>query len=1073
MSRRASSRDGVGGFHSPPSRARRSLYRAVVRPLFVLASAVGGLAVVSPAITSVHAQEARGTASITGAVTDSSTEQPLGAVQVSVVGTRRGASTDEAGRFTIGGLAAGTYTVEFRRLGYKPSTRTGVVVADGDKVTLNLRLVAATLTLEAVVTTGVVDPTTGTRVPFTVGHVDAANAPVPAGNALETIQGKIAGVTVVPTGQAGGGTNILLRSPTSINKSNSPLIVVDGVIQAQSFDAASADLESMDIESVEVVKGAAAASLYGSRAEAGVIQIRTKRGSNLPSGKTRIHARTEVGANDLSGKIDWAHYNYYQLNDQGKYVNNAGTVVERSGRVPDSVFKRFQDNVYPDPIYDQVARFFHPGNTYKNSASIAQNNGNTNWMLSLVNSREDGVVLNKGAYNQNDLRLNLDHQFREDLRLSVSTYHSQSTRQNLYGDTFFDLINQGPDVDLRKPDPDGTPYIFQADPSFGREENPLYVLATEDRMRYRSRTQGSLEARYTPLSWLSFDGNVSYDRSDRRSEYFLDAGMKTEGAGTSAGGPGEISQATGTTNALNASLGGNVLGRVGALTLRSTLRTLIEREEGDNVTASGSYLTAPGVKSLDNAQQRSVASDNEAIRSAGYFLTGGADYAGRYIFDGLIRRDGSSLFGPDERWHYYYRASASWRMAEESWWPFKSITEFKPRISQGTAGGRPDFSDQYETYALGDAGRVTKSTLGNKNLKPERSRETEFGIDAIVQGRYSVQLTYAKNHVTDQLIQIPLAALFGYTSQWQNAGTIDGNTYEASFEAQLLNRRDLKWRMGLVGDRSRNKISEFNRPCMTVSTIAYRCAGETLGAMYGFQFLNNASQLPADAKARAGEFQVNDDGLLVWVGPNHTFKEGESSKLWGTSSTIGAATYNWGMPINRVDSTGAQSVVHMGDGNPKFHLGLSNNVEWRRFSFYGLVDMNVGGQVYNQTKQRMYQYGISADVDQVGKPQELKKTVDYYVALYDANNPVNYFVENAGFVKLRELSVKYRLGGPVLRGLSRIGADAASIGVVGRNLLTFTGYTGYDPEVGNGIVRLDSFGYPRYRTITGTLELTF
>ena len=104
MSRRASSRDGVGGFRSPPSRARRSLYRAVVRPLFVLASAVGGLAVVSPAITSAHAQEARGTASITGAVTDSSTEQPLGAVQVSVVGTRRGASTDEAGHFTIGGL---------------------------------------------------------------------------------------------------------------------------------------------------------------------------------------------------------------------------------------------------------------------------------------------------------------------------------------------------------------------------------------------------------------------------------------------------------------------------------------------------------------------------------------------------------------------------------------------------------------------------------------------------------------------------------------------------------------------------------------------------------------------------------------------------------------------------------------------------------------------------------------------------------------------------------------------------------------------------------------------------------
>src|SRR5690606_18667861 len=121
------------------------------------------------------------------------------------------------------------------------------------------------------------------------------------------------------------------------------------------------------------------------------------------------------------------------------------------------------------PIYDQVDAFFDPGQFFKNSINMSQRSGNTNWFISFVNSREDGVVLGNGAYNQNDVRLNLDHTLRDDLRLSFSGYHMRSRRDVLYGDTFFDLINQAPDIDLARPDPDGTPYEFQGDPE-GREE---------------------------------------------------------------------------------------------------------------------------------------------------------------------------------------------------------------------------------------------------------------------------------------------------------------------------------------------------------------------------------------------------------------------------------------------------------------------------------------------------------------------------------------------------------------------------------------------------------------------------
>jgi TonB-linked SusC/RagA family outer membrane protein len=1020
---------------------------------------------------------AQGTGRIVGTVTDSASGRPIGDAQVTIGGSRAGATTDNQGRFSIVNVPSGPRIIDVRRIGYQPSAPRTVTVTDGGTVTVDFKLREAALSLQAIVTTGVVDPTAGTRVPFTVGRVSAENLPVPAANALEAIQGKIAGVTVVPSGQPGSGTNIQLRSPTSINKGNAPLVVVDGVIQSQAFGASSADLESMDIESIEVIKGAAAASLYGSRASSGVLQIKTRRGTNIGEGATRWTARSEVGTNSLAGKIDWARNHYYQTDANGAYINAAGAVVPRGQRIPRPTYQRFQDVTYADPVYDQVDRFFDPGQFSKNSFNIAQNNQRTNWFLSLVNTREDGVVLNKGRFNQNDIRLNLDHQPTDKLKISFSGYHSRSDRQELFGDTFFDLINQAPDVNLLQKDPDGVPYLYQPDPTEGREENPLYVLETEDRQRKRARTQGSLEGRFTPLSWLTLDGQFSYDRSDRRLNFFLDQGFKTELNGNN--GIGNISQTAGTTNTVNASASANLLKAFGNITLRSTVRALLERESNEVTTAEGQDFAVPGVRSLDNAKTRFVSSSLEEIKASGYFFTLGADYAGKYIADGLVRRDGSSLFGANERWNSYYRVSGAWRVAQEKWWMFPAINEFKLRASQGTAGGRPSFNDQYETFSFNSAGGVLKQNLGNKNLRPELATETELGIDAIIKERYSLQLSYAKSKVIDQLIQVPLAGFFGYGQQWQNAGTVEGNTYEATVEAQVVKRPNLSWRVGLVADRTRNEITEFNRSCFTTATIAFRCAGVGLSEMYGFEFLKDKALLPADAQGRANEFDVNDEGLLVWVGLDANgqpkkYTQGETpTGGWGTTATIGTSSYGWGIPIQRKDSTGSAAVVRIGDGLPKFKWGFTNSITWKNFDVFTLVDAWVGGQAYNQTNQRMYQWAKSADVDQSGKAQELKKPIEYYVALYAANNPTDYFVEDAGFVKLREVSVKYRLGASALNLIRPFGARGAAISLIGRNLFTATNYKGYDPEVGGTLTRLDSFDYPRYRTFTGSFEITF
>lgn len=1045
----------------------------LVRALQLMAAFVG-ISLIAPA-SSLSAQPTTG--QVTGVVTDSASGAPITGVTLTLdpsgarTALRLEARTDENGRYAFPAVPVGTYTIDLRRLGYRPLSRAGIAVTAGGTATVNLAMAAAGLSLQAMVTTGVVDPATGTRVPFTVGRVTAEDAPVPATNALETIQGKIAGVSVVPSGQAGSGTNIVLRTPTSINKSNSPLIVVDGVLQTEAFGGASADLQSMDIESVEVVKGAAAASLYGARAASGVIQITTRRGSGLADGVTRFSVRSEYGSNSLNAPVKWAQSHYYLLNDAGQYVNAQGAVVPRDQRVPKPAASRFQDSKYPGQVFDQVDRFFDPGNFARNSLNIAQNSGKTNWFFSFVSSTEDGVVLNSGKYEQNDFRLNLDHRPTDKLSLSFSAFHSRSERQNLYGDTFFDLINQAPDIDLRTPDPDGTPYAFQLDPE-GREENPLYVLATEENQRKRARTQGAISARFAPMSWLSLDGNLSYDRSDRRTNQFLDAGLKTEGFGE--GGPGEISQFTGTTDAVNAWGSANVLQRVGAFTLRGTARVLMERETNDLTTAEGEVLSTPGVRSLDNAQSRFVSSSSQTIRTNSYIGSVAADYNGKIIVDALRRLDGSSLFGADEQENWYYRVSGAYRMSQEDWWPFAAVNEFKLRASRGTAGTRPDFNDQYETFTFSEGGGVVKQNLGNRLLKPEESEETEYGIDAIIKDRVSVQVSYASQITTDQLILIPLAGYLGFANQWQNAGTVTGNTLEATIEADIVKGSNFSWRAGLVADRSRNKITEFNRTCFTTGTILFRCAGETLGAMYGFRFIKSASELPADVAGREGEFAVNDEGLLVYVGQNNAYTDGEAKGLWGSPATaIGANSYLWGMPITARDSTGSAAVTRIGDGNPDFRFGVSNTVNWGGMSVFMLWDAQVGGNAYNQTNQRMYQYGRSSDVDQNGKPQELKKPIEYYVNLYAANSPTDYFVEDAGFVKLRELSVRYRLPSRWSAPLARLGASGMSFSVIGRNLLTITDYKGYDPEVGTVINRLDSFDYPRYRTFTGSVEITF
>jgi len=1008
---------------------------------------------------------AQGTGSITGTIRHAEHSTPIAGVQVSIEALALRTTTNEDGRFQLNKVPTGTHTLTVRFIGFGPERRDEVLVGSGQHVRVDFLLRPQALLLSEIVVTGVTEATSRAKLPFTVAKVTAEDIPIPPNAALQSIQGKVAGAHLIANAQPGEGTNILLRSPTSINKSTSPMIVVDGAILAES----SVDISSQNIESVEVIKGAAAASLYGSRAASGVIQIRTARGSQIQEGRTRFIVRSEYGSNEIMKPIQWARFHNLQLNsDQTAFVDATGQPVERQFAAPSRFL--FQDQPYPTQTYDHINALFDPGQYVTNSMSIGYNSGTTSWLATAGQHHTAGVLEENDGYRRYDFKVNLDHRLSNDLSVSMSAFHMRGKQEDPGGNPFFDFIHQAPDVNLLQPDPDGTKYIFQPDP-VGVRASPLYQMATQDHFDYRSRTLASLDLRYNPRPWLGFSVNGSYDRSDRRSEDFIPRGAKTPESPN--GGIGSSDRFNAVTSAINASAGLTVTHPFGRLQTRSSARMLIEREDEHTVTATGDDAAVGGIPDLDAFTTLGNASSQEAIRSRGYYFTTDLDYADRYIVSALARRDGSSLFGRDERWHWYYRASAAWRLSAERWWPFPStLNEFKLRYSRGTAGGRPNFSDRFEVFGVGTAG-LTLGTLGNTFLKPEKTTEQEFAVDLVALQRASLSLVYAKQRTVDQLIEVPLPAIFGFAAQWQNAGTITGHTYEATLETRLLETNRTRWSLTFIADRSRNRLVAYDRPCHAVG-LANRCAGQVLGEMWGQTLWRTLADLPPVHANSPTAFDINDDRLLVPVGVGNTWRDGVAKQLWGTNVVIDGVSYAWGMPRRVLDEVGQPARVRIGDANPDLNWGISSQLRFGQLNVYALVGGQIGGNVYNATKQRMYQYLRNREIDQDGKSEETKKPTSYYTGpLYNSNNASGWFVEDAGYTKLREASVRYTLTPRQLPVLSRLKMDRVLLSVIGRNLFVLTDYSGYDPEIGGILTREDDFNFPTYRTVTFSIEIEF
>lgn len=1003
---------------------------------------------------------------ITGKVESSEDGLPIPGASIQIKGTTNGAITDLDGNYTIS--VPGTSSV----LVYSFVGHATVEETVGTRTTIDVTLNPSVSDLGEVIVTGVAVGTPTKKLGFAIGKVDKELLQeAPATDPGNAIRGKVSGVQIVQgTGRPGTAPSIRLRGVTAISGSQQPLIIVDGVITQGSL----ADINMNDVESIEVLKGAAASSLYGSMAGNGVIQIITKRGAER-EGVTRITLRQEVGNSYLANQVPLSYHHRYQLNPDGSYVltnpSNPNTRVEEADGI--------MDNEYQQTFNNQEL-LFKAQPFYTTNVSVANTGSKTNFFLGFENLNQGGIVVDMPAYKRQSLRLNVDHQLTDKIKLTSSTLYvnsdSPNNGENGQSGLFYPVLAHEPDQDLFANRDAGVLPRSQSN-----LQNPLYEVRNRFFRRDRRRLLQNIQANYKILNWLTLEGQYSMDREWNTNEDYIPKGYITQNR--PEGGLGSLDQTWRNKSAEVVTASAYAQKKFGEWNSLVTLRYQFEKYTDERTDIEGSNFAVIDIPRFTNVDPSTLDVTNSItdIRAENLFLNLGMDYKDKYIFEGLIRRDGSSLFGEDERYQLFYRGTAAYRLSEDIQIP--GFQELKLRASYGTSGARPRFEAQYETFDL-DRGVASKDVLGNRELKPSKIGEFEVGINATFFNKWTFEFNYANIKADDQILEVPLSSVAGFSSQWQNAGTVRTHAYEFSLGSFLIERTDFSWNFNVVASNSKSTVEYLGVPTILrgdgITSGMFRIAeGEQFGVMYGNVFAESASDfildndgfitnisgyLPnSESNKTPADFEQNSDGYMVAAGTENTSAE---------SATI---LYD--------PTTGQKLDAKIGNSAPDLILGLTNTLRYKNLSLFVLLDAQIGGDIYNSSKQNLYFQERHGDLDQFGKPEGQRKSVPYYsgaTSLYNGAAPAKHFVEKATYMKLREIALTYRIDESMMNtiGIGKVFHDA-KFSLIGRNLLTFTDYSGFDPEVASlsaddpTTFRSDSYVYPMFRTFTAAIELRF
>ena len=988
------------------------------------------------------------TGRIDGTVTDARTNQPLGAVTVFIASNSIGNQTNDRGRYSLINVPAGRHEVSVRRIGYATMKKT-VDVASGQTVTLDFPLTQAVVSLDEVVVTGTAVATRAKEVPTATDILNNASfKDAPVNNPQDVLTGRVPSVTVLAnSGQPGAGGTIKIRGTNTVSQSTDPLIYVDGVrvfneLTRNNWGARTAtsplqDINAEDIERIEVVKGAAATTLYGTEASGGVIQIFTKQGI---AGKPQWNAAVTAGQNNSLHWGDPDDPTQAFVNCGGK--SNLFTLVTSGSKIGDREY--FEDPTCPSDgswtrggqlqQYDLSLRGGSPKLTY----FMSGNYGDVNGILPSQNSKDGGFRGNFAFFPIDKLQFMLNTAYtRRNTRWAGDGNNAEGFLLNVSrGSKNYMKGGKGTDCDNVDPTKVCITNAYVFDQSLTtRSDHYTTGFTTTYTANEHLTNKFSLGWDYTdirnitnlPFGFLTLNEGYFWDELTRHTKLSLDYVGSLQNSFRMGGG-----------FASTFSWGGQLF-----------------RDRHRWLEVDVQDFPAPVDPTLGNGAQMTYREDlPSAVTNAGFFLQEQLAWNDRLFLTGGLRVDGNSAFGENFGLQTYPKLGLAYVISDHGFWPSRFVETFKIRGAVGESGKAPGAFDQLRTWSAitGDEDKpgFTPNDIGNPDVGPERTREIEAGVDmSIGNGRLGVEATYFHAKTYDALVPVTQAPSLGFPSaRITNVGSIQNTGLEMQLNAALFRSSILDWRARYNASWLRSKALDLGEQDEVYTGLgSYIKEGKAFPAYYGVRLKTPS----AAATITAPEFE--DNALIGLVNPN---------RLWGVGTTM---TFFNNLTLDAL-------VEHQGG----FYV--------QNYTAYQSARRGAWQPCYAAQEAYVASLGGDRKVGGTGANADDASKLAGFTALERARcaftgHNIGYWTEKGDFTKLRHVSLTYNLPARLFS------ASNASITLSGRNLFTWTDYHGTDPEVQdftdqadlvgtNGqFGRRDYYQIPQARTYTVSFRVSF
>ncbi|MCW5910189.1 MAG: TonB-dependent receptor [Cyclobacteriaceae bacterium] len=993
-------------------------------------------------VLSVWAQERV----ISGKVTSAEDGTGLPGVNVVLKGTAIGSVTDADGNYKISVPVQGGVLV-FSFIGLTSQEAT-----IDERSVLNVSLRSDIKELSEVVVVGY-----GTQLKQDLtGSIARVNGEtvqnLPVTTFEQAIQGRAAGVQITAqNGKLGGGINIRIRGSSSISASNEPLYVVDGMIvnadnlsNNGSATNALVDLNFNDIESFQILKDASTAALYGSRGANGVVLITTKRGK---AGKTSFTVNYQYGSSKPTGYREFLNSEQYiELFRESAYNRDIRSGYDPIGNpadYPDSWLE------YAEQTMDYLAGHTdwrtNPVNTNWNDQAFQKANlstfdftasggtDKTTFYFSGGYSDQDGILIGN-SFKRTSGRMNIDHKASDKLSFGANVAISKTTNNRLSADNAFStplqLVALAPISPVR--DENGELYDNALNPAH------LYYPATVERENSHFVTDVfrnivSLNATYLILPGLKIRGEYGFDLLTQQEDRYWN--NKTQSGLPDAvninGGYGSArwTQIFNYTTRIFATYDKTV----GQHTFDVTGGYEYQQKTYDYASIAGQDFPVPELKKLSSSTQPLTASTGfEEETYLSFFGRLNYKFKDRYLLGLSARTDASSKFGPNNKYGFFPTASAGWILSQENFWSaVKPVSFLKLRASYGLTGnsGIPNYRylAQYGTIAYGGASGLGASQTPNPDLSWETTAQFDVGFDfGLFNDKITGEIDYYNKQTRDLLLNAPIPATSGFTTQFRNVGDLENKGFEFVLNYNIVKTSDFSLTIGGNYAANRNKIIKLDGQQTRIDPASTRyinvvMLGQPIGTFYGPEY---AGVDPANGNA-----------------------------LWYRNDPDGDPNATTNVYAQ------AQKVV-LGNPTPTSIYGFTLNTSYKGFDLNVLFQGIAGNKVYNAAGGFMSANMIYEDnqtIDQLRRWRQPGDITDVPQARLFQNNGASAssrFLEDGSYLRLKSVTLGYNLPRSVI---SKLSFSSARIYVSGQNLLTFTKYTGWDPEVNTDFLASNIF----------------